>query len=812
MESRPFLLNASWTSLNEGVVNFCSDWSSATQPRLFWGRERIPLTSLRRAPLSDFGHHSGYFVDRRRLFFVLRPERFPLLDIGKERVYVGGDFNDWGEAIGDPDWELKRQTIDGQEQFALALSPEQLDWREAQRFKFVTGTGRWLELPADSTNVTVDESGIRNYRIQPQRTGRHRFFFRTPQPLAQGGGARLIFEKKGHVESVPILPGVFLKQLGSDLPLGALVGEGETIFRLFAPRASRVQLFLYESPEQIPAQGLDLQHADELVWELSVPGVHDGWFYHYSVDGEEDSGFSHFDGSFPILDPYAKACLGPHGPGIVLGPQRYARTEARAQFQPPSWHDLVVVEVHLRDLLARAPVDLDTEARLGFRGLTAWLKEESCYLRELGVNAVELQPIQEFDTVDPAEYGWGYMPVNYFSPASHYACEPRRASQVEEFRALVQAFHEAGLAVILDVVYNHVGNPNYLQFVDKGYYFQLDANGEYLNFSGCGNTLDPDTPMARRLIIESLRHLVEAFDVDGFRFDLGELLGIDCLQEVERELKRIKPSIFLVAEPWSFRSHLGARMMETGVAAWNDGYRNFMSRYVREEGEGAELIPFMQGSREHFAAFPAQTVNYLCSHDDRVWIDKITENPDCDGSFPTANDRRRTHLAIAVLMASVGIPMLHAGDDFLYSKGGLNNTYLNGPVNALPYQRMRFFSGTHDYVRQWIRFRLSPTGQALRLDGHPEAAYFQSWSAGSAVVMLYNAQQQRPGPPLLFAVNPAFEKRRVAMGDGILERFRQWADHERLVPGGLPSARFLTGRDWLELPALSCALWVRERA
>jgi pullulanase len=803
------ILNASWRGLQEGVINFRCDWPSGTRPRLLWGADRLPLLSLRRAPLSDYGNHSGYFVDRDHFSFVLRADRFEDIDLKREEIYVAGDFNGWAAAIGQSAWRLRPRKLDGAEFLALRLEHDDLDWSKPHVFKFVTGNGRWLEVAADATNAIVDEKGNRNYRIRPHRTGRHRFFFRTPLPLARSSGAHLVHLDGDRVETVPMQPGVFLKQLASDLPLGVELKADATTFRLFAPRASRVRLFVFRKLGEPAGPGL-LMHpnaSDGTVWELTVPGRRAGWYYHFRVEGEEHDGFSLFDPTFDVLDPYAKACVGPLGPGIVVDEARLAKT-ARP-FHPPAWHDLVIVEVHLRDLLAQAPIDLTEDARKGYRGLTAWLREEACYLRELGVNAVELQPIHEFDTVDPDEYGWGYMPVNYFSPASQYAADPRRASQVEEFRALVEAFHEADLAVILDVVYNHVGDPNYLQFIDKGYYFLLNADGEYMNYSGCGNTIDPDTPMARRLMADSLIHFLETYDVDGFRFDLGELLGIDCLRDLEERVKAVKPGAFLVAEPWSFRSHFGPRIMETGVAAWNDGYREFMKDYVQGKGSIEGLRHFMQGSRGDFAGFPAQTVNYLCSHDDRVWIDKITERPHHDGTHPTPNDRRRTHLALATLMCSVGIPMLHGGDDFLYSKGGRNNTYLDGPANVLPYDRLRYFSGTHAYTRAWIQFRLSAVGRVLRLDGHPDASYFRFWSVGMAGAMLFNACRRHHDPQILFAINPTFDAVRLPMEGHHWRGWVQWGDHERLVAGGLPGARIPLEEGALTLTGQSCAIWVR---
>jgi pullulanase/glycogen debranching enzyme len=246
---------------------------------------------------------------------------------------------------------------------------------------------------------------------------------------------------------------------------------------------------------------------------------------------------------------------------------------------PPWWHNLIVAEAHVRDLTALAPLDLTPEERRGFTGLAKWVRHPDFHLKRLGVNCVELQPIQQNDARTPEEYHWGYMTNNYFSPNSHYALAPEKASQIDEFRDLVAAFHEQGMAVILDVVYNHVGEPNPLQPIDKSYYFELSPEGHYMNWSGCGNTLDCNAPMVRRLIVKSLAWLIEAYDVDGFRFDLAELIGVEALKVIEREIKKVKPSVVLIAEPWSFRGHIGHELRNTGFASWNDGYREYVRKY-----------------------------------------------------------------------------------------------------------------------------------------------------------------------------------------------------------------------------------------
>ena len=226
----------------------------------------------------------------------------------------------------------------------------------------------------------------------------------------------------------------------------------------------------------------------------------------------------------------------------------------------------MVVEAHLRDLLAHAPSDVSKSERLEFIGLKKWLGDDNCYLRKLGANVVELQPVQEFDAKQKDEYHWGYMPVNFFSPASVYATKADDGRVVQEFAQLVDAFHEAGLAVVVDVVFTIIGIPPHLIHLDKEIYCSIDEQGRLSNCSGCGNDLRSDSEPVKKLILDSLLYWVEVFDVDGFRFDLGELLGFELLKEIEIELRKVKSGILLFAEPWSFRGRLPIEMNQTNYA------------------------------------------------------------------------------------------------------------------------------------------------------------------------------------------------------------------------------------------------------
>jgi pullulanase len=542
------------------------------------------------------------------------------------------------------------------------------------------------------------------------------------------------------------------------------------------------------------------------VWEARIDRNLHGWFYWYAISGPQNV-FGNFHPTQRVLDPYAQAAVGRHGPGIVLDPAWVGRADRN--FRTPAWQDLIMVEAHVRDLAAHAPVALSADERLGFAGLRKWVESPDFYLKKLGVNAVELQPVTEHDNSRREEYQWGYMPANWFAPASAYALEPERASQVCEFQELVAAFHRQGMAVILDVVYNHAGEPAHLMFIDKLYYFELGDDGALSNWSGCGNDLRCRSAMTKRLIIDSLVHLIEVYGVDGFRFDLAELIGAGVLSEIEVALKRVKPDVILIAEPWSFRGHIADVLRPTGYASWNDGYRNFLREYVRGAGAADKLEYYLKGSPWHFAFWPAQTVNYTESHDDRTWIDEITEHGGHRGNRPTFADVRRTHLMAAVLFASIGIPMLSAGQDFLRSKHGVNNTYLRGDLNALDYRRLRRFAGTHAYFADWIAFRRSEAGRLLRLWSRPEEGFFRSFAGAdkASLALVYNADGSEGGQKLLFAINPTAEDVTIPVDAEIWSlRWRLVADHDRFyLRRDAPPAAMV--EEELFVPALGCALW-----
>lgn len=810
MSDEPKILQAYWESHRSGLVVLTRDWvSKKEKPPLFFGPPKRPFEELARTSPLIYGQLAGYLRFRGKLLFTYElPERGQT-ELAKLGVFVAGDFNDWHPLKDPAHWRLQGTRLKGIEFAALPIPEGTVDVTKPFPFKFQAGDGTWLEVSASAPNAIIDDSGSCNLEFHPERTGQHLFSFDVPEDYETDGQEQVLWSSEDAEEIRHLPPTRAFLDLSSDLALGAIPAKDHTVFRIFVPRADKVVVEFQKSPEMDDPETLHLTGPEDGVWEGTAPRNLENWFYHYRIFGQNRDASTQFNSNVTVLDPYAKAAFSRSGPGIILGTKAFPAGGIDSGFTPPSWDDLVICETHVRDLLARVPHAFRGDSRLGFTGLTKWIRSGNSYLHQLGINAVELQPIQEFDSQSKEEYHWGYMPVNYFSPESTYGSHPEKASQVEEFRDLVRAMHEQEFSVILDVVYNHIGEPNNLLFLDKFYYFHLDTHHYLMNWSGCGNDLRTDAPMVRRLIIESLIHLVEQYGVDGFRFDLADLVGKPALLAIEKALKERFPHLILITEPWSFRGHLADELKDTGWSSWNDGYRDFVSEYVRGISNRDAAQYFLAGSPHSRTDWPAQTVNYSESHDDYCWLDRITENAGHEGWNPTPADRRRTHLMAAFLFSSLGIPMVSAGQDSLRTKGGIHNTYQRGDLNAIDYERRTYYSGTAQYFAQWIRLRLCPVGRLLRPGEHRDGYLsFSGPDHSSAMACLYNANGSEGDDRLLFAINPLIEPAQIPWPKGSPKKgWVQIADQERVTRGGLEGALHRLEDNLIYLPGLSCGLW-----
>lgn len=813
--------SAYWITPGCACILLSDNWNFEALPTFKLNDPTLEILRLRRMPPSDLAYFTAYERIDETIQFILDPNRHPHVDFHKDPVSVVGEFNNWGDCLNRADFELISEAPhSNQALFTKAISAKQLNnHSESIEFKFVTRSGHWINPLSSAPNLKKDARGNLNYYLDPNCNGRHAFLLNLD---GHRGLDRPLSVSLDQEIYTPILPGLSFFDLKTDLPLGAIIeSDQSTTFRLFAPRASKVSVEIQATLDQAPIRHSMYLMYDQLTWEVNIQNDLTGFFYNFFVDGYNDSISTLFDGNLPILDPYAKATVGPKGPGIILNQQISDPIET--SFHPPYWHDLSILECHIKDLTANIPSEHNTNAQSSshqenpangtFVSISKYLHSKDNYLLTLGVNAIELLPIQQFDSPNQESYHWGYMTNNYFSPCAWYTDTQDTFNPNQSFKQMVEDFHHYEKAVILDVVYNHVGEPAHLARIDKAYYFYLTDTGEFENWSGCGNTIRSESAMSKRLIIDSLIHLVQTYDVDGFRFDLAELIGIEVLKEIEKALKAVKPSIILIAEPWSFRGEIKADLHYAGFMFWNDEFREFAHQYVLGKSHIDSLAYFIKGCTNYLAAWPSQSINYIASHDDRTWIDKITENSDYQGQDPTENDIKRTHMAASLMFFSIGTPMVTEGLDFLKSKYGEKDTYLRGDINALDYTAIDTHRNTHNYFQNWIQFRQSPWGDCLRLEDIPSPHYMRIFRSEqiehSSAVILLNADQSKGAKQILLMINPHQEHSDISLGHTLADDWKAIASIDQFNFSGIETPINFRKQDHVNLPSMSLLLCVR---
>ena len=527
---------------------------------------------------------------------------------------------------------------------------------------------------------------------------------------------------------------------GHSSPLGATVVDGGVNFSLFSRSATGVELLLFDRDDDArPARVLRLDPVANRTyhyWHVCVPGVQPGQLYGYRVAGPSDPAHGmRFDPAKVLLDPYGRGVVVPHNysrdaarragdnaatamKSVVVDGHTYD-WEGDTPLQRPSSRT-IVYEMHVRGFTRHPSSGVAEQTRGTFTGLIAKIP----YLQQLGITAVELLPVFQFDVQDapPGKVNyWGYAPVAFFAPHQAYSARQDALGPVDEFRDMVKALHRAGIEVILDVVFNHTAEgdqqgPTFsFRGVDNHTYYILENDGaRYANYSGTGNTLNANHPIVRRLIIDSLRYWVEAMHVDGFRFDLASILARDAsgqplpnppvLWDIESD--PVLAGTKLIAEAWDAAglyqvgSFIGDSWQE-----WNGRFRDDVRSFFRgEEGVMGRLADRLLGSPEiygHEEREAEQSVNFVTCHDgftlnDLVSYDHKHNDANGEGNRDGANDNRSWNCGVegptddavverlrnrqvknflTVTLLGLGMPMLLMGDEVRRTQGGNNNAY-----------------------------------------------------------------------------------------------------------------------------------------
>ena len=710
-----------------------------------------------------FARHSGYYIQKNQLHFFLPQEQVPHTLSSKDRIFfVVGAFNQWQKAI---EWELRWSQKD--QAWTLKCPLKQFP-QTAFAFKFVSILGHWIEPWSDYGYWEYNEHGSRNLQVRHECSGAHWLSCELKSDLKTYEPCEISY--KNHSQAIDLLP--WLASFSPKCALGAIVKEKTTYFGLFAPEVKMVYVEVFQEGQKVKKFPLILQ--SDGVWNAEITGNYENYNYYFIIENPDQK---------QIVDPYARKLAGPQGPGIIK-----SLKPLKDSFKTHKKEDLMVLEAHVRDLTANA----DVLQNLSIFGQLQQYFSQKNYVNDLGINCIEFMPLTEYDTLLPNDYHWGYMPAHYFALSSCYGTP-------EEFQACVKTLHDRNIAVILDVVYNHAGINNDLFKLNEAYYFRHEKNGLLTNASGCGNDLRTESPAVRQLILDSLIYFIDTFHVDGFRFDLAELLGIDTLNYLANHLKKHKPDSILIAEPWSFRGHIAHALKETEFSSWNDDFRDFILDYVNGYGNTEGLKYFLEGSTAFLCKTAQQSIHYTESHDDYSWVDRLADDTE---------SKYKTHCMFALLYLSFGIPMLCEGQDFLRSKRRIRNTYNRGDLNLLDYTQLKEAQDTHQWVKDLIAFRASPWGDLLKI-AKPSSTYLKYFYSphNSATCILYNADHSLGNKRILFAINPhAFEVsfdlnglelntfKLIATTDGFLKIFNK--------PSSLIERQ--------GLPKLSCEILIQE--
>jgi isoamylase len=538
---------------------------------------------------------------------------------------------------------------------------------------------------------------------------------------------------------------------GKPYPLGATWDGVGVNFAIFSEHATRVELCLFDGPDsKTESQRIILPEQTDLVWHGYIPDLKPGQLYGYRISGPYDPHQGHrFNLAKVLLDPYAHALGRPvrwsaEMFGYKLGdPQEDLSLDDKdnAAYAPLAsvidaaftwgddkplripWHQTIIYEAHVKGFTQRHP---DVPEKL--RGTYAGIATEAAisHLKSLGVTAIELMPVHQSLTPWHLEQKklknyWGYDTLAYLAPHSEYAAANTAEEIVREFKRMVRALHAAGIEVILDVVYNHTAEGNQmgptlsLRGIDNATYYRVSAEDAryYMDYTGCGNTLNMRHPRVLQLIMDSLRYWVTEMHVDGFRFDLASALARE-LHEVDKlgaffdiiHQDPVLSQVKLIAEPWDLgEGGYQVGNFPMGWTEWNGKYRDTIRRFWKGDGGVAsEFATRLLGSSdlyEHNGRRPCASINFVTAHDGFTLADLVSyngkhneangeenrdgsddnqswncgaEGPTDDASINALRERQKRNI-ITTLLFSQGVPMILSGDEMAHGQQGNNNAY-----------------------------------------------------------------------------------------------------------------------------------------
>lgn len=620
--------------------------------------------------------------------------------------------------------------------------------------------------------------------------------------------------------------------------LGVTYTPEATTFKVWAPTAEAVRVNIYKKGTGGELlEKIKLQPGVSGTWAATVEKDLLGKFYTFQIQQH-----GQWLDETPGIYAHAVGINGHRGAIINMlttNPEGWENDQ-----KPPleNYNDIIIYELHVRDMTIHPSSGAKERGKfvgLSQTGTTSaeGLKTGIDHIKELGVTHVHILPAFDFRSIDEANsehaYNWGYDPENYNVPEGSYstdAADP--ATRIREFKQLIKALHDAGLRVVMDVVYNHTGkteNSNFNLMV-PGYYYRQNADGSFSNASACGNETASERPMMRKFMISSLKHWVEEYHIDGFRFDLMGIHDIATMNAISQAIHAIDPTIFLYGEGWTAAAcplpddQLALKKnvaqldsiavfsddIRDGIkGAWNDheakGWVSGNSNLQQDVRFGiVASVPHQQVdysqvsySDTAWAQEPWQTINYVSVHDNHTLLDKLhISNP----NDSEATLIRRHKLANTIVLTSQGIPLLHAGVEMLRTKQGVENSY-NAPdsINQIDWSRKAKYSEVFDYYRDLITLRREhPAFRMISADEIREKLQFveQKDLPGVIVFVLKNHANGDSWRKVVVVYNSYDEEKIVQIPFG---KWTFFFDENGLHPEGLRTLK----HDKIAVPSIS---------
>ena len=531
----------------------------------------------------------------------------------------------------------------------------------------------------------------------------------------------------------------FEAEFHTDAPLGAFCSPSGTVFRLWAPTAEAVTLYLYrEGHGGEPLEAVSLSRGEKGLWTYETDRNLDGVYYEYDVTVE---GITR-----RTADPYAKACGVNGSRSMVLDLRRTDPEGWKEDTAPALASEAIIYELHVKDFSWDRAGGFPEEDRGRYSALTrtgTTLHNDGLqptgidYLKRLGITHIQLMPVYDYGSVDETcpehQYNWGYDPANYNIPEGSYSSDPWHGEvRIRELKEAVQALHRQGFRVIMDVVYNHTyALDSWLWRTAPWYHYRQNEDGTASNGSGCGNELASERSMCAKYILDSVLYWAEEYHIDGFRFDLMGLLDTALMDRIQSALdERYGAGEKLIyGEPWaaaystvrpgtllctkdhirSLSPHIGAFCDNTRDAVkgnlMDEGSRGFVNGgYISADYVRQCVAGWSQGEQEA----PSQTITYLSCHDDWTLWDKLVYTMSPRKKFFGRSPKilRANRLAAAMNFCCQGYPFFLAGEEFARTKGGIKNSYRSHPsVNQLSWERAWANRRLVDYYRGLIALR-----------------------------------------------------------------------------------------------------------